>query len=372
MITFGQETVPTTSESFPTWIANEKIRGGFLFASGVKYVNDTKYAGVIRSNGLNTVIATGDFHVRSSFNGTLQQYRRWAQAAKREKLHLFISYSWQPSKSYSYRPVVYSDGTIGPAPCARDSQYWQNYLIYLGKVIAELSLEPNSQVDGIFLDCELAYSEDAKKSYGRQTCFCDNCFSNFLFTKGYSGEQLPSVEYRQRESWLREKELLDEYFLFLEKDVEELARKYEQELHRINPSFLIGMYPTIPNDWVLKAIARGFGTERFPVIHFATDSYYIGGHTSIPDKPVELYRKSGINNLYVAGFTLRSYRSDELEINLYESAKKCSGYWLFVMPMLWQPPSEGFELAGGTQQEYWQAIKKANDNIDMFISKKSP
>ncbi len=353
-----------TAAKLPQWITTEKIRAGYLYAE-----NDTKYAALMRAHGLNTVIIKGLFVDEKGIKETLENYREWARACTKEKLHVFAAYNWQPSsKSSSYRRVIYSDGSSGIAPCPRDRGHWQEYLTYFGKVIAELSLEPDLQIDGIFLDCELYGPElGLKRHYGPHTCFCDNCFSSFLLARSYNGSQLPSVRYRDRKRWLDKNKLLDNYFRFLERDVELLAKQFEQELHAVNGGLMLGMYPQLHN-WVLKSIARGFGTDSFPMIVFATDSYVGGGDRRIPDEPIEFYRKSRIYSIYAAGFLLGSYGHSGLRANLYGAAKKCNGYWLFRMPMLWGKFSKNERLAYGTEKEYWQSIAAANDDIVAFTN----
>jgi len=346
-----------TKQMLPHWIDQEKIKAGYLYAK-----DDTKYAALMHSNGINTVIAKANIRHKN----TLEDYRRWARACKNEKLHLFIAYNWQPDpKATVYGSAVYSDGTVGIAPCPRNHEYWQNCLIPFGKIIAELSNEPDMQVDGIFLDYELYGSEGNKKHYGHHTCFCDDCFSSFLHSEGYTGSQIPNIGRGDRNEWLKKKNLLDCYFAYLKKDVESLAKRFEQEIHKINPSLIIGMYPT-PNDWVLTENARGFGTIELPMIIFATDSYSGGGYHSIPDGPSKLYKNSGIYSRYVAGFLLRSYDSDRLDENLKAAAEKCGGYWMFKMPMLWDK-NEKHKLAWGTSEHYWESIAKANRAIAEFL-----
>ena len=159
-VAFGSKQSDTTVTKLPQWIAKEKIRSGYLYAR-----NNTKYAALMRAHGLNTVILKGPFQYKGRLADTLRKCRLWAQACKNEKLHLFLAYNWQPDlKSFSYRRVVYSNGASGIAPCPRDHKYWQSYLMPLGRIIAELSLESDLQVDGIFLDCEL-YDSGTPSAY---------------------------------------------------------------------------------------------------------------------------------------------------------------------------------------------------------------
>ena len=125
----------------------------------------------------------------------------------------------------------------------------------------------------------------------------------------------------------------------------------------------------MPYNRVLKSIARGLGTEESPMLLFATDSYYKGGHKRIPKEPSALYKRSGIDAFYVGGYLLRKYKSDILFVELPIAAEKCSGYWIYRLSLLWGKPREKEPLAGGSQLEYWQALSRANKNIDKLNDK---
>ena len=120
---------------------------------------------------------------------------------------------------------------------------------------------------------------------------------------------------------------------------EQLAETYEKELHAINSQLVIGIYPS-PGDWVRKEIARGFVTSTMPLIVFGTESYGGGGLGKIPLDPEKNYLISGINALYLAGFTLAAYGSSRLGTNLSEAAELYRGYWIFKLPMLWKDGGE--------------------------------
>ncbi|GAH03844.1 unnamed protein product, partial [marine sediment metagenome] len=88
----NDQPIEHTSSDFPNWIAKEKIRAGYLYAK-----DDTKYAALMWSHGLNTVIVKGEFQYKERFADTLEDCRQWARASKQEKLHVFIAYNWQPA-----------------------------------------------------------------------------------------------------------------------------------------------------------------------------------------------------------------------------------------------------------------------------------
>ncbi len=199
--------------------------------------------------------------------------------------------------------------------------------------------------------------------YGRHTCFCDNCFSTFLLNRGFKGPNLPLIVPADRKKWLQKKNLLDHYFDLLAKKVKLRARKFEQEIHAINPVLTLGMYPS-PKNWVLKAMARGFEAKQRPIIIFATDTYEGGGVGRIPRNGGWFYGDQQINAMYVAGFLFRAYSSEALAHHLPLAYQRCEGYWLFRMPMLWGEPDTNNRLSRGGQGDYRQAIKGLNDKIE--------
>lgn len=361
-----------TNNNFPCWIAKEKIRAGYLYA-----YNNPKRINLVKDLELNTLIVKGwKFHRREDFAETIENYRSWARATKKANLHMFIAYNWQPEpESYnnSYRKVVYSDGKTGALPCPRDKQYWQNYMTRLGTTIAKLSLEKELQIDGLFLDTEDYGSRNRGfKNYSRKACFCDSCFSEFLLANGYRGENLPIADYAERKNWLDRNKLLDSYFAFQENEVESLAFNFEENLHKINPSFLIGLYPSplypTADNWVRNSIARGLSTNGPPVLIFGTESYSGGNwQQRTPDNPVKLYKELGVNCRYIAGFLLRSYSSTNLGVSLYTAGGKYTGYWIYKIPMLWGYFEKNEKLMHGTVGEYRDSITRANKKIGRLI-----
>jgi len=349
------------------WIKQEKIRAGYLY-----YYDDVRYARSLQEAGMNTVLVKGwQFADRKQTENTLLSYKKWALSCRRNGLHLFAAYNWQPQETVfqRYRPVVFADGREGLFVCPLDRMFWQEHLILHGMEIARLSLDPNGSIDGILLDLEMYRTEKEhaeRKNYSPNACFCDFCFSTFLFAKGYTGFTLPPVDKRDRSQWLAQKGWLDQYRRYLEQQVSVLAHEYSRQVRLVNPRLLLAVYPhPSESNWVLRDLAKEFGTPEVPVVIFATHSYYVGGYQSIPSNQQQYLEGMGIDAVYVAGYLFRKYSSGQIEENLLESARRADGYWLFKMPQLWKQDLVGKneQLAGGSQADYWKAIRSANQKI---------
>lgn len=303
-------------------------------AANIKYFKQT---------GLNTVIACqGTWPPDSepqNVNYVLDRCKRWSSAAKANNLHCFIAYAWQlQDPFFIYRHAVLEDGTVTKFVCPLDTDFWTNHITRVGKIIATLSLDPAMTVDGIVLDSELYGTESLpanQRDYSQQVCFCDNC-------KSLSLDEKKAALYT-------------------------LAKSCLTEIRKINSHLVFGIYPTLTysgpgslgENWVRETIARAWGTIASPIVLFATDTYYVGGYKSIPDDAVELYKQQGIHIAYCAGYTLKSYTSGEIGINVYQSQRRAEGYWLFTMEQLWNPAIAN-ELKQGTQAGYSQSISNAN------------
>jgi hypothetical protein len=285
-----------------------------------------------------------------------------------------VYYAWQPPVGNSCRPVVFADGAEGLFPCPLDDKLWQDYLMadMAGK-LANLSTEgPQSSFDGFFLDMEMYRTEkqpEAKKHYSFDTCFCDFCFSSFLFTKGYAGATLPVVEKRSRKQWLKKNDYLTDFYAYLQMQVESRAEQLKNSVRTVNPNLLFGIYPALnKSNWVRNTVARVFGRDSYPVISFTTDTfgYYKRpwGADRIPKDLPGYFKEYDINGIYVAGYLFRAYSSEEIGKHLVKSCQRAQGYWLFRMPQLLEDKIPEFEkLAGGNRADYRRAIKRTNAAI---------
>lgn len=318
------------------WLYTEKMRAGWVHANeppeNIQLWLDMK---------LNTVIVGAGYYnpgtwvenPNSTWNQTLLKWRNWAKAAKQAKLHCFIAFDWMllGSTEMIYRKARTIDGTELQAVCPLDAIYWNNHIWRVSKAIAEMSLESDVRIDGIFLDNEWYGAEglpQEQRDYATHTCFCEYC--------------------RKMQNYQKEDEIAI------------LSAKCLNSIRKINPRLIMGMYPTLTygnsRNWVRETIAQEWGTPDFPMILFATDTYY---GKEKPVDPVSDYSVNGVYCVYAPGYTLRSYSHTHLANQLKRNLKQNYGYWLFRMEQLFDP--QKYEALGdGTREDYIQVIKRAN------------
>lgn len=361
------------------WIERDKMRAGYLY-----YYSPVSKIDLVKKMGLNTVILKcWGFERIKDKPEIIKCIKEWAVTAKDNNIHLFIAINWQPypgADVSNYKNIVYDDGTEGIAVCPLDSKLWEERLYGTSLLIAELSAEPKMQIDGIFLDMEIYGTEkepQIKRNYYYGTCdFSDLCFSQYLTYKGYSPPQFPLVEKKGRKDWLNEKKLLDDYFVYLGNQLKDKAKDLLISIHKINPDFLIGIYPHPEKDnWVQHSLAEGLSSEKLPLIVFGVHSYGYpkdkngDGYTFIPKDIKQQYKRDGINILYSAGYLLHRYESKALERNLNQSIKYWDGYWLFNLQQLWDE-NTGIGKLTDSAEHLVKAVSIVNSKKDLtFVGK---
>jgi len=329
------------------WIEQEKIRAGYF------YNTTTDKIKLLKDAGLNTII----------LSCKPEDAGPWAKAAKDSDMHLFLTRHFSvKAEKEGLRRCVMANGFEDVVACPLDADYWRKFVIPWAVALARLGRERGKRVDGLWMDFELYASRSGHNYYTENACYCDHCFGAFLASKNLKN---PAVPPKDRARWLKDKGLWKEYHPFLEKRIEEFASELEREVHRVHPDFILGFYPT-PHCWSLRGIARGLGTERVPMIAWATQTYGGGVPERIPDNPRRWLAEQGIHAYYCAGMLLRRYSAKNLAYHVYAAAEKSDGYWLFTLYTLFTWPREepgDYHLADGTPDDYWAALRKGNDEI---------
>lgn len=350
------------------WIERDKIKAGYF-----SFLDPVSKIDLVRELGLNTVIVKCyRFEYPTFRQDTIYKMKEWAKAAKNNNIHLFFAVNWQPFsgiKKNGYKPVVYEDGVEGMAVCPLDERFWEKEHREIFKLIAKMSIQPDFQVDGIFLDMEIygtEKEESIRRNYYEKRCgFSDACFSKYLLYKGYKPAEFPALVLKDRKDWLIKNNLLDDYFVFLRWQVQNKAEQLRDSVHRINPNLFIGMYPhPVRDNWVQYPLAKGFSTQRMPMIVFGIHSYGYNkdnngdGYTKIPKNIKQRYLEDGINSVYSAGFLFRRYTAGQLERNLKKAIEGWDGYWLYFMRQLWE--QDDMKTLIDSSDNLKKAIQKSN------------
>ena len=337
----------TLAASSLEWVDHDKIRAAYFY--GHRSVDKAE---LLERQGFNTMI----------LKCPVDKAMPWAKEAKRLGMKCFFACNFSvDARKAKLRRAVLADGFVERYACPIEERFWRDHL---GKTVMDAvgrSMQPDVEITGLWIDFEL-YHEQRARYYTTNACYCDHCFAEFLRSQGRGA---PRVAPAERQTWLRGQEVFDQYHPFLQSRVEALAAELRERIHAANPRFLLGFYPT-PKNWSLIGVARGLSTEAMPIIVWATDTYGGGGPTRVPDDWRESFAKQGIHARYCAGMLLRCYSATNLAAHLYLSSTKCDGYWLFTTYTLWTMPEKRgkvYYLASGTPEEYWAAIKEANDAL---------
>ncbi len=332
------------------WIDARQVRAAYHYANAPAEERCAR----LKAAGMNAMI----------LKAGVEKALPWCRQAKLQGMKCFLALNFNvDAEKAGLRQAVLESGQVERYACPLDQRFWREHLIPGMMERAAVSDDPAMQVDGLWIDFEL-YSTRTGQRYYTKACYCDHCLGEFCRHKGI---EVPEVEYANRKQWLDDHGYGDEYQPFLGTRVEELATEVRETLHAQYPDFLLGFYPT-PHNWSLLAVARAFSTERVPILLWATDTYGGGGMDRVPDDWRTLYADQGINARYLAGMLLRCYSAQNLAANIYHTTSKCDGYWLFTTYTLEAEEQKGdYHLAAGTPEDYWAALRLANDEMDRRI-----
>lgn len=367
LIVSAQENYAGIAEKYtlPSWMS-AKILAGYLYD-----YNDTGYIPKIKNSGLNTLIIKSWKFDSGNLSATLARLEKWGKACKQNDIHAFLAYNWQPQEMEmgKYRRAVFSDGSVARFTCPLDNSFWENHLIRIVRLLSSISTNNEALIDGVFLDLEMYRTEDLpnmKRFYSQDTCYCDSCFDDFIKAKGITAENSSIIVANKRYEYISSKNLTDEYRRYQVKKVQSHASILREVVEQINPGLFLSIYPyPNKNNWVLNALVKTFGTAHKPVLLYAVDTYYEGGHGRIPEAYGSEFSDSGIDALYIAGYLFRKYSNSAIYENIVKSGEKADGYWLYRLPQLWDQEKQQIELIRDTADDYWGSIEAANDKHRM-------
>jgi hypothetical protein len=323
------------SGQWPAWIDNEKIRGTMDFVDVQKRAHFAKLA----DSGINTLILScAKLDVDTPEK--IARLKRQAGWCADLGLHLFVTTRLcgdKPESRYLIpggRRYVNNNGLVlEKTPCPVDPVFWEAVVVKRGQLVAELSLSHN--IDGWTLDPEM-YAANQTDFPGH--CYCEDCLGEFLQDRGLPAQKRSTTR-RSIAAWLRQQKLAGPYETWQKQQVQALAGKAEQAMHRINPDFLIGILSLDVDNWYYNAWARGFGTAKMPVIALS-ESTYSTGATDYLVQANERFKQIGAHAVMCPAIYLRKFPAKEVASQLFYMSQDTVGYWLFTTYGLHLKPEE--------------------------------
>jgi hypothetical protein len=258
----------------------------------------------------------------------------------------------------SYRPYVTRDGEVyQKTPCPADETYWN---VVIGERFARLAeLATTTAITGVAFDTEM-YGSDI--SLYTDLCYCDACWQEFMNAEPSFDPNAASLGKEARFDYLITHQLLQRYTMVQWERVRTILSQIEQRVHRIHPHLQLGFLCYLHN-WFYMALVQGLGTPENPVLVFSESSYVLG-YTPYVDQERDKVLGNQQIVRYIPGLWLSRFFPHDLPAQLTDLATHTDGYWIYTADSIWtdDPKSKG-ESVHGSSQEYWSAIKKANDEL---------
>jgi hypothetical protein len=304
---------------------------------------------------------------------------RWADYARRFRLRFMpaVDLGGTPYEIQAWqgcRPGLYIKhfDHYPLAPCPLDWNWWEKIYLRRGRALARLSLK-NPYLVGYGLDPEMYQCWDYGHYMLSGTCFCDHCLGGFLKAQGQSTAILQQLKTgAERHQWLQKQGLLDAYDKYLEEETCKLAVRLRQELHRINPRFLLCVYVLEIGNWFCRGLARGLGTPEMPALDYAEATYFTGWHEGVQQQ-IERFRQWGAHVVYGGALWYGGYPPREphaFAAQMYNFCMRAGGYWFWPGQDLhtnWTrlPVHRG---AAAELVDYWHALLRANREIEAKLA----
>ena len=299
------------------------------------------------------------------------------ERAAKEGINLIgLGYAWGiPHRIPSCRSAVNGKGQITTAACMFSEPFWDATIRKPVINAVRLSVKhPN--VVGFFVDSE---------QYGIQprlkVCFCDDCWSHFMAHKGMK-ENVPST---QREAWLEREDTpsLKEYMKWTEDRLAKQYRELADEIHAINPYFVLGNLPGNPDHWYNAGMARGVATEKAPFFVMLESTYACApGYGTHPKRGgwepgfarvKGEYDRMGIPYRVLGGIWLTVNSKEKADprytrdvFQLYDQAYRLGarpdsdGYWFGPVNQITSLSHFRANYPGNAMREYWLALRSVN------------
>jgi hypothetical protein len=358
----------------PHWSLEARGRGSYA-GTPLEYhtLRDYKLAGLnlvmLDFEGLDQEFVSED-----GLRQWTEAVRKWGDYARKFRIRLMPAVdlggtpyeveAWGDSRPGLYPQVLEKQPL---APCPLDKTYWDRILLRRGRAVARLSRE-NEWIVGYGIDPEMYQCWGYGHYMLSGTCFCDHCVGGFMASRGADASAVLALKTgKERLEWLRAQGLYDDYDKYLEAETEKLAACCRDEMHKINPNLLISVYVLEIGNWFCRGLARGLGTEGVPVVDYAERTYNSGYGDGV-QRMADAFANWGAHVVNAGALWDRFHpptADGYLPAQMYNFAVRAGGYWFWPGQNVFEDQTQRTFHYGkpALQEDYWQAMKRANDEI---------
>lgn len=300
---------------------------------------------------------------------------KWGEHARRFQMRLMPAVdlggtSYEVEAWKGCRPGLYVKHfeNYPLAPCPLDTKGWEQVFQRRARAVAKLSAG-NPYLVGVGIDPEMYQAWDYGHYMLSGTCFCDYCLGGFLRSKDKPLDILAQLKTgAERHQWVEQQGLMGDYDKYLEGETYKIAVNLREELHKINPRFLLCVYVLEIGNWFCRGLARGLGTPEAPVIDYAEATYFVGW---VPGAQAQIQRFKdwGANVAYGGTLYYASYPPGDpnaLAAQMYNFCMRGGGYWLWPgqeFHTSWDSVPT-FRGVAAPQADYWHAMALANSEVE--------
>jgi len=296
------------------------------------------------------------------------------KAADKAGLRLVLVDYFDASKYLAQEPgrrFVAADGRAAPhLACPTDEKYWESVVGQRALELAELRRAGHPSVCGLLFDIEDYAGRGDLPCGSLWLCYCDQCFGAFMRSVG-KGEQ--TVAASERQSWLSENELLENYLKFQDNSVATILSNIRKQIDEVAPDFMLAIYPWVyvePAErksriaWDIRFV-RGLGTERVPFL-LLDERTYVWGYDPAMERQRADLKSQGLNFLAVTGFNVvpaeRVWWPEEMAPSAYWASRRSDGYWIYVgdWPLLRAAPGEVYGIFGDRPEAWVKQFTAVN------------
>ncbi|MBI4024208.1 MAG: hypothetical protein HY360_04450 [Verrucomicrobia bacterium] len=329
------------------WLAEDKLR--IVYGAGEFYQYDKKKnCYVNRSEEMWKRLAD------LGFNAFCASYEPEAAAfCKKRKIHFFHDIKFASDERYTLSEsritkAGVADCGVDVKPSPLDSVAWQELMVNESLRAHRQAKADGLPLDGVIIDLEM-YGAKFGDVYNSRHTFDDATYGAFAKEHPELGDP-GNVAVERRLDYLASKKLLAEYYRFMEKKMEAIARDVERQIHAQAPDLVIGFLQYFDN-WFYRGFIRGIGTPSMPVLAFTEQTYY--GYNFNARWEYDWFRKENMHSLYYPGFWPKTIHPDNMAAMANAAAAEADGYWVYGFA---QTDEKNAPLMDA-------AIKKANRKI---------